>query len=148
MDKLKALIYLNQTGNEALDQKAMDMLYRYCEKNDYEPVIAFGEDTSMEGISTPIKYMLIGLAAESQIDIVVTMFSEMISKKADKVLDVISFLDDYEVSVETIADDMDEFYYEMFEMKAFDGSIPDEDAVDSEVMSRMTSYFAGVESID
>lgn len=141
MDKLNALIYLNHTGNEELDQKAMDMLHRYCEMNDYEPIMAFGEDTCMNGISTPVKYMMIGLAAESQIDIVVTMFSEMISKQDDKVIDVISFLDNYDVSVETVADDMDEYYYEMFETKSY-SSDSEEHLADSEIMSRMTSCFA------
>ena len=82
-NKVKAMIYMNYTGNEALDGKAMSILEKYCEKQGYEIVVGFGEDTDREGISEPVKFMMVGLAVEKQVDVIVTMFSEMISDNYD-----------------------------------------------------------------
>ena len=72
-----------------------------------------GEDTRFEGISFSMKYMLVGLAAEEQIDKVITIGNFMLGD-ADKVLELIDVLEDYNVYVETVADDMSDMYALLF----------------------------------
>lgn len=120
MDKIKALIYLNQTGDEALDQAALDVMHRYCERQNYDVVIAFGEETDKTGLSDPVEYMLIGLAAECQIDVVVTMFSEMVSMDVEAVIGFLSIMDDYGIAVETVTNDLEALYTEMFTAKHYE----------------------------
>lgn len=117
MDKVKALIYLNQCGDKKLESKAVEMMQRHCATQDYEPVFVFAENTDCTGISEPIKYMMIGMAAEMKIDVIITMFSGMVSMNEEKLMDVIGALDNYGVMVETVRDDMDEFYNKLFEVQ-------------------------------
>ena len=117
-NKVKAMIYMNNTGNEALDGKAMSILEKYCEKKGYEIAVGFGEDTDREGISEPVKFMMVGLAVEKQVDVIVTMFSEMISDNYDGTVEILSKLLGYNVMFETVQDDLNDYYDEAFEQEA------------------------------
>ena len=116
-NKVKAMIYMNYTGNETLDSKAMSILEKYCEKQGYEIVVGFGEDTGREGISEPVKFMMVGLAVEKKVDVIVTVFSEMISDSYEGTVEVLSKLLGYNVMFETVQDDLDDYYDEAFEQE-------------------------------
>ena len=117
-NKVKAMIYMNYTGNAALDKKAMDILEKHCEKQGYKIVVGFGEDTDREGISEPVEFMMVGLAVEKQVDVIVTMFSEMISDNYDGTVEVLSKLLGYNVLFETVKNDLDDYYDEVFKQEA------------------------------
>ena len=109
MSRLNALAYVCSTGDRDLDDKILDMIERHCNKQGYNVVMAIGEHTDRSGCSEEFSYMFIGMAAEDDIDVVVTASKEMLgdSKKA---IELITKLDAYDVYVETVADDLDKLY--------------------------------------
>lgn len=113
MNRENVIIYLNSTGDMMVDQKAVEIAEDFCKARGYNVVNCVGEDTRFEGISFPMKYMLVGLAAEEKINTVVTIGSFMLGD-TDKALDVIDVLEDYNVYVETVADDMSDMYELLF----------------------------------
>lgn len=139
MDKVKALIYLNQCGDKKLESKAMDMLFEHCKKQDYEPVFAFSENTGCTGLSAPIKYMLIGMAAEMKIDVVITMFSGMISMHEDELFDTMAALDNYGVMIETVRNDMECYYEELYKEQGIEES--EEEMDDNKFISFMAQMW-------
>lgn len=115
MDNIRAMIYINHTGNDALDNKAAEIMKQYCDTKGYEIVVIFGEDTDKTGVSEPTKYMLAGLAAEKQIDVVITMFSQMLADNIEDTIALLAKLLEYDVMAETIKDDLDDYYDIVFE---------------------------------
>lgn len=113
MDRENVIIYLNSTGDMMVDQKAVEIAEDFCKARGYNVVNCIGEDTRFDGISFPMKYMLVGLAAEEKIDKVISIGSFMLGD-TDKVLDLIDVLEDYNVYVETVADDMSDMYELLF----------------------------------
>lgn len=113
MNRENVIIYLNSTGDMMVDQKSVAFAEDFCKARGYNVVNCVGEDTRFEGISFPMKYMLVGLAAEEQIDKVITIGSFMLGD-TDKVLGLIDVLEDYNVYVETVADDMSDMYELLF----------------------------------
>lgn len=114
---MKAMIYMNYTGNKELDDKAFAVLNRYCEKQEYDVVVAFGEGTDRTGISEPAKYMMLGFAAEEQVDIIVTMLDAMIAVNIEETIETLAKFLEYEVMFETVVDDLDDLYDIAFEKK-------------------------------
>ena len=113
MDRENVIMYLNSTGDMMVDQKAVEIAEDFCKARGYNVVNCVGEVTGFEGISYPMKYMLVGLAAEEKIDKVISIGSFMLGD-TDKVLDLIDVLEDYNVYVETVADDMSDMYELLF----------------------------------
>lgn len=113
MNRENVIIYLNSTGDMMVDQKAVSIAKDFCKARGYNVVNCVGEVTGFEGISYPMKYMLVGLAAEEKIDKVISIGSFMLGD-TDKVLDLIDVLEDYNVYVETVADDMSDMYELLF----------------------------------
>ena len=113
MDRENVIMYLNSTGDMMVDQKAVEIAEDFCKARGYNVVNCIGEDTRFDGISFPMKYMLVGLAAEEKIDKVISIGSFMLGD-TDKVLDLIDVLEDYNVYVETVADDMSDMYELLF----------------------------------
>ena len=109
MNRENVIIYLNSTGDKAIDQNAAKIAEDFCKRRGYKVLSCVGEDTKFEGISFPMKYMLVGLAAEEKIDTVITIGSFMLGD-TDKILDLIDSLETYSVYVETVAEDMDDYY--------------------------------------
>lgn len=139
MDKRKALIYLNQTGNEAIDQKSLDIVTKHCETHGCEPVIAFTEYTELTGMSVPVKYMSIGLMESEKIDVVVTLMSSMIGESADAVIETIGLFEEHDLYVETVAKDMDSFYEQLFETQECNSYDSDDEEDFIEFMSGLFS---------
>lgn len=110
MERIKVLLYINCTSTEEIDKKGFEVLERYCERKGYEPVMSFGEDTELTGMSHPVKFMCVGLGATHAIDRVITMCSGMIGAENNSILEALEMLENQAVFVETVADDMDEFY--------------------------------------
>ena len=113
MNRENVIIYLNSTGDMMVDQKAVEIAEDFCKARGYNVVNCVGEATRFDGISFPMKYMFVGLAAEEKIDKVVTIGSFMLGD-TDKVLDLIDVLEDYNVYAETVADDMSDKYDLLF----------------------------------
>lgn len=113
MNRENVIIYLNSTGDMMVDQKAVEIAEDFCKARGYNVVNCIGEDTRFDGISFPMKYMLVGLAAEEKIDKVISIGSFMLGD-TDKVLDFIDVLEDYNVYVETVVDDMSDMYELLF----------------------------------
>ena len=82
-----------------VDQKAVSIAEDFCKARGYNVVNCVGEVTGFEGISYPMKVISIG--------------SFMLGD-TDKVLDLIDVLEDYNVYVETVADDMSDMYELLF----------------------------------
>ena len=134
MDRINVLIYLNSTGDEALDKQAMAAMELMCKGYNYNivhGVIDFTDDGTM---SQPIRNMILGYAVTGEIEGVLTIAREMIGDD-DKALDFTSMMDDYGVVVETAADDMDCIYYRMLTRECED--LHDEDSDDCEDTEEM-----------
>ena len=110
MERTKVLLYINCIDKDEIDKKGFEVLESYCERKGYEPVMSFGEDTELTGMSHPVKFMCVGLGATHTIDRVVTMCSGMVGADTNSVLEALGMMEDQDVFVETVADDMDEFY--------------------------------------
>lgn len=109
MNRQNVLIYLNSTGNEALDCKALAIMEEYCNRKGYKIVNSLGEYTDLQGMSPCIHYMTVGMAAKKEIDYVVTISSSMLGN-TDNALDILADLEDLGTFVESVADDMDDLY--------------------------------------
>lgn len=111
----KALIYMNCTGDEKVDDLAINTMKQYCEANDMEVIVAFGEDTQMTGLSQPGFFTCVGMAATDQIDVVVTMMAEMISSEFDDIMNALGWFRQFGVDVETLNDDIEDYYDLIYE---------------------------------
>lgn len=135
MDK-KALVYMNLTGNEVLDKQAHCMMEDYCTQRGIIPVLSYADDTDKSGMGEPIKYMCIGLVETDTIDLVVTMFAEMLGANDVAILETLARLEDHGLFVETVADDIGAYYD-----KLYDEAVPDESEECRELMHCMKMMF-------
>lgn len=125
MNREKAIIYVNCTGNEQIDQKATKILQNYCNGKNYEIVNTFGEDTGFEGLSFPMKYAFVGLATEHMIDKVITIGRFMLGDQ-ETALEFIRLLEDHDVLVESVTNDMEAMYDLLYErMEQSEKRVPD-----------------------
>ena len=74
----KAVIYFGATGNEAADQMVMQVLEEYCTVNGYEVVAVISENARPEGMTFPMKFAFVGMAEVEDVDVVVTLMSDMV----------------------------------------------------------------------
>lgn len=105
----KAVIYISRTENETVNNMIMEVLERYCEKQDYEIVAYLGE-TSQTGMCMPMKYAFIGMAEVEDIDVVVTLSNAMVATTDQEIVETIELLDRFGIEVETATEDMNEYY--------------------------------------
>lgn len=138
MNRENVIIYLNSTGDMMVDQKVVAIAEDFCKARRYNVVNCVGEDTRFDGISFPMKYMLVGLAAEENIDKVVSIGSFMLGD-TDKVLDFIDVLEDYNVYVETVADDMSDMYELLF---AGNSKFEENESCVDEFLASLASLFS------
>ena len=122
MNRENVIIYLNSTGDEMMDQKAIAIIEDYCNSKGYKIIKVAGEDTELGGISFLMKYAFVGLAAEGEINKVVTIGRYMIGD-TNQVLEFIGMLEDYNAYVETVADDMADMYDLLFSNSSHDNGI-------------------------
>ena len=76
----KAVIYFGATGNEAADQMVMQVLEEYCTVNGYEVVAVISENARPEGMTFPMKFAFVGMAEVEDVDVVVTLMSDMVGE--------------------------------------------------------------------
>ena len=105
----KAVIYISRTENETVNNMVMEVLERYCEKQEYEIVAYLGE-TSQTGMCMPMKYAFIGMAEVEDIDVVVTLSNAMVATTDQEIVETIELLDRFGIEVETATEDMNEYY--------------------------------------
>lgn len=110
----RVLIYVNTTDNVVVDKQMESILVGYCKHHDYEIVGIFGENTSRTGMSEPTAFMAVGMAVTDTIDAVVTMFAEMVGNSKEAIVNTLQMLDDFNILVETVLDDMDEYYEALY----------------------------------
>ena len=70
----RAIIYYAKTGLEATDHFVPKLLEKYCQDNGYEIVAMLSEPASTEGVSFPMKYAIIGLNMEEDVNTIITLF--------------------------------------------------------------------------
>lgn len=69
----RAIIYYAKTGLEATDHFVPKLLEKYCQDNGYEIVAMLSEPASTEGVSFPMKYAIIGLNMEEDVNTIITL---------------------------------------------------------------------------
>ena len=85
----RAIIYCAKTGLEATDHFVPELLEKYCKDNGYEIVAMLSEPASTEGVSFPMKYAIIGLNMEEDVNTIITLSKDMIGATDETVIDVL-----------------------------------------------------------
>lgn len=106
----RALLYINSTGRESVDAEIQHILEKYCMEKEIEMFAVFCDDTMQEGIAKPTAYMAIGMSVDSEIDTVVTMCAGMLGNTENDVTEVLLWFRKFGIRVETVADDIAEYY--------------------------------------
>ena len=106
----KAVIYFGATGNEAADQMVMQVLEEYCTVNGYEVVAVISENVRPEGMTFPMKFAFVGMAEVEDVDVVVTLMSDMVGDCEETIMDNIIMLGEHGITVETANDDIEQFF--------------------------------------
>ena len=106
-------LYFGATGNEAADQMVMQVLEEYCAVNGYEVVAVISENARPEGMTFPMKFAFVGMAEVEDVDVVVTLMSDMVGDCEETIMDNIIMLGEHGITVETANDDMAGYYQKM-----------------------------------
>ncbi|MBQ8167627.1 MAG: hypothetical protein IJZ96_11445 [Lachnospiraceae bacterium] len=106
----RALLYINSTGQEYADRKIQQTLEQFCEVNGIEMYAVFCDDTNHAGIAEPTIFMAIGMAADKQIDTVVTMCAGMLGDSHESILDTVAWFKLHGITALTAANDIREYY--------------------------------------
>ena len=117
---MKVLIYINATGNEIVDKQVEQLLVDYCKARGYEVFAVYGEDTDRSGMSEPTVFMTVGMAVTGCIDRVVTLFGEMVGDGREDILTKLHKLDMFNIPIETVMDDLDVYYEEIYSLETQD----------------------------
>ena len=129
----RVLIYLNTTDNVVVDKQMESILVGYCKQHDYKIVGIFGENTSRTGMSEPTAFMAVGMAVTDTLD----AFAEMIGDSKEVIVNTLQMLDDFNIPVETVLDDMDEYYEALYSSEMYQ-----EEEMDLETfVERMKDFF-------
>lgn len=95
----KAVIYFGATGNEAADQMVMQVLEEYCTVNGYEVVAVISENARPEGMTFPMKFAFVGMAEVEDVDVVVTLMSDMVGDCEETIMDKVLIYNDKDIEV-------------------------------------------------
>lgn len=93
----RAIIYYAKTGLEATDHFVPKLLEKYCQDNGYEIVAMLSEPASTEGVSFPMKYAIIGLNMEEDVNTIITLSKDMIGATDETVIDTLGKLSEYDI---------------------------------------------------
>ena len=104
----RAIIYCAKTGLEATDHFVPELLEKYCKDNGYEIVAMLSEPASTEGVSFPMKYAIIGLNMEEDVNTIITLSKDMIGATDETVIDTLGKLS------EDINGELEECYEMMY----------------------------------
>lgn len=66
-----------------------ELLEKYCQDNGYEIVAMLSEPASTEGVSFPMKYAIIGLNMEEDVNTIITLSKDMIGATDETVIDTL-----------------------------------------------------------
>lgn len=110
----RAIIYYAKTGLEATDHFVPKLLEKYCQDNGYEIVAMLSEPASTEGVSFPMKYAIIGLNMEEDVNTIITLSKDMIGATDETVIDTLGKLSEYDIYVEDINGELEECYEMMY----------------------------------
>lgn len=111
---MRALVYINTTGNEVVDKQVEKILEDCCRARGYDVFAVYGEDTDRCGMSEPTMFMMVGMAVTGCIDHVVTLFGEMVGDSREDILTKLHKLDMFGIKMETVLDDLDIYYEEIY----------------------------------
>ena len=98
----RAIIYYAKTGLEATDHFVPKLLEKYCKDNGYEIVAMLSEPASTEGVSFPMKYAIIGLNMEEDVNTIITLSKDMIGATDETVIDTLLMCVQIMVDTETL----------------------------------------------
>lgn len=90
------------------------LLEKYCKDNGYEIVAMLSEPASTEGVSFPMKYAIIGLNMEEDVNTIITLSKDMIGATDETVIDTLGKLSEYDIYVEDINGELEECYEMMY----------------------------------
>ena len=110
----RAIIYYAKTGLEATDHFVPELLEKYCKDNGYEIVAMLSEPASTEGVSFPMKYAIVGLNMEEDVNTIITLSKDMIGATDETVIDTLGKLSEYDIYVEDINGELEECYEMMY----------------------------------
>ena len=126
----KAVIYFGATGNEAADQMVMQVLEEYCAVNGYEVVAVISENARPEGMTFPMKFAFVGMAEVEDVDVVVTLMSDMVKDSTE-----FDTVDEYKADVKKKLEEANEKHADSeVEAKIFDKVIENMTAEIPQVM--------------
>lgn len=118
---MRALVYINKSNKEDINDKAKWLITDYCKNKGYDIAAVYSEDTNRCGMSEETCYMAIGMGVADKIDVVVTVMSLMLGKTKRQTLTNLYNLACFGIKVETVLEDLDEFYEELNENMATGG---------------------------
>lgn len=115
---MRALVYINTTGNEIVDKQVEKILEDCCKARGYDVFAVYGEDTDRCGMSEPTRFMTVGMAVTRCTDRVVTLFGEMVGNSREDILTKLHKLDMFGIQMETVLDDLDDHYEEIYRIES------------------------------
>ena len=113
---MRALVYINELRREHSNKKAKELILEYCLDKGYDIVDVYVEDTQRTGMSERTCFMAVGMGVTSHIDVVVTVMAQMVGKTDEQIFTNLHNLDAFGIKVETVFEDLDEYYEELNEM--------------------------------
>lgn len=113
---MRALIYINKSKKEHINETAEALIAEYCLSKGYDIVDVCCEDTDRTGMSEKTCFMAVGMGVTNHIDVVVTVMAQMVGKTDEQIFTNLHNLDAFGIRVETVFEDLDEYYEELHEM--------------------------------
>ena len=101
-------------ANSPSSSRVPKLLEKYCQDNGYEIVAMLSEPASTEGVSFPMKYAIIGLNMEEDVNTIITLSKDMIGATDETVIDTLGKLSEYDIYVEDINGELEECYEMMY----------------------------------
>ena len=112
---MRALVYINKSKKEHINETAEMLILEHCLSKGYDIVDVFGEDTDRTGMSEKACFMAVGMGVTNHIDVVVTVMAQMVGKTKNQILENLENLDAFGIKVESVFEDLDEYYDELDE---------------------------------
>ena len=139
---MRALIYINKTGNDVVDKLMEKFLTIYCEVKGYDVYDVYSEDTGRVGMSERACFATVGMGVTDHIDVVVTLFKEMVGDSDEEILRTLHNLSIYDIKVVTTKGDLDEYYEEISARRTSQSVTANEVSYSSEeLLQRIQDFF-------
>lgn len=118
---MRALIYINKSKKEHINETAEALIVEYCLSKGYDIVDVCSEDTNRTGMSEKTCFMAVGMGVTNHIDVVVTVMAQMVGKTKNQIFANLQNLDAFGIKVETVFDDLVEYYEELERLVPVEG---------------------------